>query len=345
MEAYISLTITKIIEEIKGVKSFYFAENEKQRLSYKAGQYLTFILPTISGEIRRSYSIASAPELNEPLFITLQRVENGLFSRFLIDEAKPGDKLLTTGVRGFFTLPENMDAVDQFFFFAAGSGITPIFSLIKTLLHAHKRVFVRLIYSNHSEETTIFREEIIRYSDLFPDRFAAIFINSSSKYLDRARLYPEFIMRLFNKYSMAETSKTLFYLCGPENYMRMCTYGIGLLGASDSQIRKENFTSLKVVPKIKPPDTDAHNVHFQIYDQQYQVKVQYPETILKAIKKLGLKLSYSCETGRCGSCVATCVKGKVWMSYNEVLTEKEISKGLVLTCVGYPIEGDVLLKI
>jgi ring-1,2-phenylacetyl-CoA epoxidase subunit PaaE len=111
-------------------------------------------------------------------------------------------------------------------------------------------------------------------------------------------------------------------------------------------IRKETFIIQgKPVPKSDPPDKEAHLVAIQYGDENYQLSVQYPDSILQAAKKQNIILPYSCETGRCGNCVAKCIEGKVWLSYNEVLTEKDLQNGLTLTCVGHPINGDVVLKI
>ena len=93
-----------------------------------------------------------------------------------------------------------------------------------------------------------------------------------------------------------------------------------------------------VIPK--PPDTDVHNVTIHINNKEYQLSIQYPASILAIAKKNKIELPYSCEAGRCGSCVATCTKGKIWMAYNEVLTDEEVEKGRVLVCQGFPVDGD-----
>jgi ring-1,2-phenylacetyl-CoA epoxidase subunit PaaE len=111
-------------------------------------------------------------------------------------------------------------------------------------------------------------------------------------------------------------------------------------------IRKETFIIQgKQPPKKEPPDKNDHTVIIQYGNENYQLKVKYPDSILQAAKKENISLPYSCEVGRCGNCAAKCVDGKVWLSYNEVLTEKDIQKGLTLTCVGHPVGGDVTLKI
>ncbi len=344
MAAFTELTISKIKEEVEGVKSFYFDEDETRSIPYKPGQYLTFVLPTEFGEIRRSYSITSAPAVREPLSVAVKRIENGIFSRYLVNEAKVGDKLLTAGAGGFFTLPSASSTYRQLFFFAAGSGITPVFSLIKTVLHEQPGVKVVLVYSNRTTESTLFLSELQALEKQFAERLVIEWIYSSSADLYRARLHKDLLKLLVKKHAAAPVEEAFYYLCGPENYMVMCTYGLGQLGVSAANIRKETFTTAKVLPKITPPATERHAVTIRQGDEEFRFAVQYPETIHGAARKNGLVLPYSCEVGRCGNCVARCTQGKVWMSYNEVLTGRELEEGLVLTCVGYPVGGDVKLS-
>ena len=111
-------------------------------------------------------------------------------------------------------------------------------------------------------------------------------------------------------------------------------------------IKKENFIIHNVATRqLLPPEKDTRQVRISFGDKNYSFKVEYPDSILKAAKKNGIQLPYSCEVGRCGNCVAKCVKGIVWHSYNEVLTDKELQQGLVLTCVGHPVGGDVDLTL
>ena len=151
---YRKLLITGVQEEVKGFKTFTLSTEAP--LDYKAGQYLTLVYNPGPEETRRSYSITSAPLLDEPLTIGVKRMDNGFFSRRLVDHARPGDELITSGAGGFFVLPEEMHQFRQFIFFAAGSGITPVYSLIKTLLHFFPGVQVRLVYSNASPEKNHF---------------------------------------------------------------------------------------------------------------------------------------------------------------------------------------------
>jgi ring-1,2-phenylacetyl-CoA epoxidase subunit PaaE len=343
-DLYKKLIIKEIRQGGRDFKSFVFEENKT--ISYDAGQYVTLVDFVQEEEVRRSYSIISSPEWNEPLSIGVKRMENGYFSRKLIDHAKEGDQIITTGAGGLFTLPDDIHPFQQIFFFAAGSGITPILSLIKSALLRFPNTKLTLIYSNPSPEKTIFKEELMQLASKFYGQFHAEFLYSSSKNLQKARLYPELLLQLLQSLSYADKSKVLFYVCGPESYMRMCTFTLQREKVPPGHIKKEYFLVYQMAkPKAVPPDQEQHFVTIHFSGKTYHYPVQYPQTILTAAKNEGIQLPYSCEVGRCGSCLAKCEKGSVWMSYNEVLTDQELQKGMILTCVGYPIDGDVVLQI
>lgn len=344
-QAYKTITITDIREEAPGVKTIVFGGEDAKSILYKPGQYLTLVRQGHNGEVRRSYSITSTPVLQEPLAIGVKRVENGFFSRFLVDDAQVGDRLQTIGATGLFTLPEDIGQYRQLFLLAAGSGITPIYSLLKTALNAYPSLKVVLIYSNNSPKKTIFREELERLEEAFPKQLYIEFLYSISPDLSRARLYKDLLQALLRQHAVAPYDQILFYLCGPATYMRMCFYALRQVNVPNDNIRKESFSTVKVKVPLLPPDTEEHRVLLRYNGQAYELPVQYPSTILQAAKKAGITLPYSCEAGKCGSCAARCIKGQVWMSYNEVLTEKDLAKGLTLSCVGYPVGGEVELEI
>ncbi|ALD22468.1 ferredoxin--NADP reductase [Hymenobacter sp. DG25A] len=332
------LTIWAIRQETADVKTFVLEVPAGTVLPYQAGQYLTLVHQVYGREVRRSYSISSAPVLHEPLSITVKRVENGLISRRLIDHAQPGDTLSTIGAAGFFTLPPDIEDFQQLVLVAAGSGITPIFALLKTVLHAHPHLRVLLLYSNRTPESTIFREPLLALARLFPERLHLEMLYSNNPDLARARLYKELLEELVRRYTTAPPEDTLAYLCGPLNFMRMATYGLHETGLPLSHIRREQFNpDAATVPHSVPPDTDAHRVLLRFRGQEHHLLVQYPHTILQAARQQGLLLPYSCEAGQCGQCAAHCTAGQVWMAVNEVLTDRETARGLVLTCTGYPI--------
>lgn len=336
---YYQLQIIQIIPETINAKTFVLQPMNGWIPQYKPGQFITLIFDTRHGEKRRSYSISSSPVLGEPISITIKRVENGEFSRLLLSHAKTGDVLYTSGISGFFLLPEDASDTDQFFFLAAGSGITPCYTLIKTLLHTTNK-HVTLVYSNRSEPDTIFKQQLQQLQAEYSDRFQIQFLFSNKTDVLQSRLSNWLLQQLLKRYIRVPKQRTLFYLCGPFEYMQMI--GITLLneGIPRQNIRKENFNSLPRIIKPVPPDTSRHTVTIHFQDEVYKINVQYPQTILAAAKENNIALPYSCEAGRCGSCAATCTRGKCWMAYNEVLMDDELLTGRILCCQAYPVEGD-----
>ncbi len=337
------LVITDIYEEANDTKLFFLKE-KGEKLDYKAGQYLTFSLPEGDAEVRRSYSIASSPVIDETLYIGVKRINNGMFSRKLVDQAQVGDELLTLGAGGLFVLTEEAAFCKELFFFAAGSGIIPIYSLIRTALYTHPHLQLILVYSNNRESTTIFYEPLKQLAAEFADRLKIEFIFSDAKNLFKAHLHADFIEQLVKEYSGSYFDDAMYYVCGPEAYMRLCTFTLRRLKVPTDNIKREIFHTTKSVQKVEPPDDAPHDVTLVRGKEKYTIRVQHPESILLAARKQGIVLPYSCEAGRCGNCIARCEEGKVWMSYNEVLTETELAQGLILTCTSYPVEGNATIR-
>lgn len=337
---YSKVVVRSIHEERKDFKTFVLVS--ENQINYKAGQYLTLVYNPGPDEIRRSYSITSSPLLHEPLTIGVKRMDNGFFSRLLVDNTRVGDEFFTTGTGGLFLLPDDPSAFRQIIFLAAGSGITPVFSLIKTLLHFFPSVQVFLLYSNASPEKAIFLDSLLQLAGQF-SQFRCEFLFSNNPDLNKARLNRDYLFSFLEK--KVETANSLFYICGPESYNRMCTYLLQERGVRVERIRKENFLVPASRPLSLPPDKNHHRAFIQFGHDQFTVDVNYPDSILRSAKKQNIILPYSCETGRCGNCVARCTSGSIWHSYNEVLTEKDLAAGLVLTCTGHPVGGDVTLEI
>ena len=337
------LTIAAIIQETDDVKSFVFEKHEA--IHYAAGQYLTFIFHINGVELRRSYSIASSPITGEPLQITFKRIPNGAVSRLLFDHYKAGDRMITTGAAGFFILPPHQQTVTRLFFFAAGSGIVPIFSMIKTALHEKHYQQVILIYSSRSAKKTIFHNELKQLLEENPGRLLIEFLFSISFDLRDARLNNLAMEKLIERYTIVPGENSFYFLCGPLSYMRMIEFELRTSGVSAERIRKEHFVTSKPLRNNTPPDTSRHLVTLHMNQRIYTMEVQYPVSILSEAKKHQIPIPYSCEAGKCGNCSARCLEGKVWTLYNEVLTEEDLRKGIVLTCNSFPVEGDVVLSI
>ncbi len=338
---YRSVTIAAIHTVAPGVKLFtIFAEGG---LSFVLGQFITLVFPRAGREYRRSYSICSGP--GEPVAFAVKRIENGMFSRALVDSAKLGDVLYTTGAAGLFVLPADISAYRQVFFFAAGIGITPMLSLIKSVLRQPNGPAVGLIFSNSSPRDVAFYTELQMLAGEHPQRFRIEYLYSNAYNAARARLSKALVPLLLSEYAAAPLSEALFYICGPLAYMRMTIFALQENGVRDDQIKKENFV-IEHRPQIyAPPDSDTHNVTVLQKGLSHTFAVVYPDSILTAAEKSGLTLPYSCRAGYCGSCAALCRSGKVWMAYNDALTDTETLHGALLTCVAHPLHGNVVVEV
>lgn len=335
------LSVINIRQETQDVKTFTLAGVRGEPIQYKAGQFITLISNHTGVEERRSYSFSSSPEAGEQPTITVKRIDNGIMSRFLFDRTETGHVIEALKPSGFFTLPEIIP--QHLFFFAAGVGITPVFSLIKTVLLKSAITRITLVYSNRSIADTLFYNELETWRNKYSQNFHIEYLFSTAADLSRARLSKILLPAILfeNKYSL----QGLYYVCGPFPYMRMVMLGLKEAGIPADNIRKENFNTNVITRIIKPPDEQPHVVNLIKGTDQYSFTSQYPDTILKSARKQGIQLPYSCENGICGTCVAICTMGKVWHRNNEVLTNAELAKGMILTCVAYPIGGDVTIKL
>ncbi len=279
------------------------------------------------------------------LTIGVKRKPNGIVSRILVDHTAAGDQLLTIGAAGMFVLPPEESKINQLVFFAAGSGITPIYSLIRAALLRFPETKIKLLYSNRSLGSTAFHSELLTLDSDFPQVELVLFFSDAAD-ISGSRLNREQLLKLLRHGLEEPAESNLFYICGPESYMFRITTILQEQGIPADQIRKENFViplPSSVTPE--PPDKNSHIVEIIRSNSRYRVPVHFPDSILKAARKEGIVLPYSCETGRCGNCVAHCIKGGIWHSNNEVLTDADLLKGLVLTCTGHPVFEDAIIKV
>ena len=340
------LKVAAVRQEVNEVISIIFEPVEG--LTYKAGQFLTLSFTLNGKELRRSYSFYSSPVVDEPLAIAVKLVENGEISRFLHHQIAAGDVVEVTEPNGQFFYEPATDLQRTVFLFAAGVGITPLFSILKTALVAEKQSKIVLIYSSRSSADTLFIDELKAWQQVYPDRLELIFLFSNSKNLLRARLNGFLVQELVRTHLTFAKEDALFYTCGPVDYMDVCRISILGIGYKPHQVKRETFvlpedevdeddTTEKVIDK----NTYSINLIFQ--GETHHLEVPWPKRILDVALEHKIKIPYSCSGGVCSTCAATCISGGVRMDYNEVLTDDEIAKGRVLVCTGHPTENDTTI--
>jgi ferredoxin-NADP reductase len=333
----LQLKIEAIKWETPDTATFFLSEISGRKVHYKAGQFITLVFTHHNEEIRRSYSLSSSPD-EDLLAITVKRISNGEISRFMLSKLKPGEVLRAAEPAGRFIIT-NPESQKEVFLFAAGTGITPIFSQLKYELARPGNSRFILSYSSQNESSILFRKQLNALVLAHPDRLKIIYLLSS----EANRLNNIIVEQLVRQNINSDVNKSEFYLCGPFAYMRMIRLTLLFMGIEPGQIRKENFV-IETVPVISSVNVYAPGkvkIHFR--GEGYDILVGENQSILQAALQNNLQLPYSCRAGICSSCSALCKSGKVIMAQNDVLTDNDLSEGWILTCTGHPLGDDVVI--
>jgi len=331
--------IVDVHEENPYAKTYQLQLLNHPKLNFRPGQFLTFVIQTERQELRRSYSILTLPE--EPLKITVKKVENGAISRFILQNWKKGDVVFSLLPAGRFYIEAQPNGPPRdIFCFAAGSGIIPIYPQIRSLLKHEPQSVIHLVYSNRSEKEALFLKDIENTAETFPQLNLIKFFSDPEEQLEfRGRLSnisAEILIQKILKYNKADA---VFLTCGPFAYMRMLVFTIGLMGFKKENIKRENYIPSIMYSGTAPAKTfPERDVIVKIDSKIHTVKVFSSESILNAALRSGLNLPFSCKGGVCGNCAAKCKNGKVYMSINEVLTDEDLKRDWILTCTGFPEE-------
>ena len=341
---FLEWRVARIVRETADAASIFIVNKSPTAVQYQAGQFLTLIFDKETRELRRSYSFSSSPGLDQEIAITVKRIPNGEISRYLMEDLSPGDALRSLPPAGRFTISPDQAQSRQIFFIAAGVGISPEFSLIKKILHTGIDCHIVLITQNTDEEHIIFKSALQDLEKQFAGKFSWISILSRPK--ENPGTGGHLTNSLLEKIVRARQTphqEKLFFLCGPPPLMRIWHFTLRWMGFGEEQIRKETF-NIEYIPS--PPllqDQSPKQVDLAFRGQHYQFKVNYPSSILDSALSHNIQLPYSCRAGRCSTCAAKCLSGKIKMSINEVLTDKDLEDGWILTCVGFA-ESDVQLS-
>ncbi|MES2778037.1 MAG: ferredoxin--NADP reductase [Bacteroidota bacterium] len=345
MAEIIPLQITATRQETDSAKTLFLRAVENMPLPYEAGQFLTFIFDQHGREVRRSYSLSSSPDNAEELSITVKQEPNGSISRWLVQHAKPGDILHALPPSGMFTI-QPQTAPRDIFLIAAGSGIAPIYSILKTILIKEPGSHVILVYSNHNESTAIFYHQLIQLQQQHPKQLHIEFLFSNRQDIFKARLSAVSLEMLLQRHLHFEKHDALVYTCGPYYFMQMVQIVALTNGFAKENIRKEIFTiGTEAEASKQYYDHTDRTIILQYQGVTQELLVPYNKSILNAALDKGIDLPYSCRGGRCSTCKGRVLNGNVWMHYNEVLTDEDEANGLVLTCTGHPVSNDVVIQV
>ncbi|MCB0707407.1 MAG: ferredoxin--NADP reductase [Saprospiraceae bacterium] len=324
-------------------------------LEYHAGQFLTFLFDDLGVlSFRRSYSLSSAPGIDAFPAITVKRTINGRASRYLVEEAGAGDLLHAIEPAGQFVLKPASGARD-IFLIGGGSGITPLYSLLKWALAQEPQSNIVLIHADHSSQSIIFREAIGKLARQYPTQFRCIYLLSRSDDDVYESIFPPaswlpgrlsnaLVEDLVQRYQKHPPALSQFFLCGPEGLMLKSSQALGFMGYTPEQVHREFFV---VKPPAIPPAKlfPDSQVKIRYKGKLYEVDVPAGQTILESAENQGIRLPYSCRSGICTTCSGQCLSGEVEMYTQLGLMNTNTTKGLVMTCTGYPLTKSVEISL
>ena len=339
MPKFKKLTIQEIKKETENAVSIVFdvPSEFSQEFNFIAGQYITLRITIDGKEIRRSYSICSSPESDE-LRVVVKEVENGVFSNYATKKLKVGDELEVSPPEGKFILQTATSHQKNYIAFATGSGITPIMSMIKSVMFKETHSAFVLVYGNKSAEDTIFKSEIDQLLIKYPKRFFVQYV-FSKKLLGESILgrIDKSVVNLILKNKFKNVEFDGFYLCGPEPMVETVTNTIKENGNSANKIHFELFTSTYTSGAITSKNLDGKTeITVLLDDEETTFEMSKKKLILTAALDEGLDAPFSCQGGICSSCLAKVTEGNAIMDKNSILSDEELEEGFILTCQAHP---------
>lgn len=331
--------VTQVYQETPRAVTIEFELLEGFRFSYRSGQYVGLSLAIGGTLFQRCYSLSSSPDENR-YAVTVQKVFHGRVSTYLKDSLKVGDQLYVSDPAGDFVLPHDHPEEQRYVMVAGGSGIAPIYSLIKDLLGKNPDIEIQLLYFSRSQEQCIFRRELERLAKTHEGlRVQFHFTRKEGGYHDPAqRLTGEGIMAL-----VSDPASTLFYVCGPNSLVKSCMEGLHGAGVPETRIRIELFNRPPM--SLAQTELKPRLVTFlasSVFGKTRHVRQRKIETILESARHAGIHIPQKCSVGNCGTCKVKIRSGSVIMDEPNSLTVEEAREGYVLSCVAHPCENVVV---
>ncbi len=346
---FLELEVKEIINETHDAVTLVFDPAE-QNFHYLPGQFVTLIFEIEGKEERRSYSLCSSPFTGDDPAVTIKRVADGKISNFINDHIKAGDKIKVMPAMGNFITNPDAKTSRNVVVFGAGSGITPLISIIKSILQIETGSRVILIYANRNEETIIFRNLLDQLKEKFANHLHTIHILSQPTVSWKGlagRLTKETLKEILMDLPDFSVQKSDYFLCGPTGFMHTVEETLDELKVAKSKVFKESFVSsgTEKDAATSSPEIIDRQVTVVLDNEEYEVGVPAKRTILESGLDQNLDMPFSCQSGLCTACRGKLLSGKVHMEESDGLSDEELEKGYVLCCVSHPLTDDVKIEI
>lgn len=314
--------------------SFEVPEKLKADYLFKAGQYVTLKTKIKGDFVLRSYSICSSPKSGQ-LIVAIKAIKGGLFSNYANEALREGDVLEVSVPEGRFVF-QGSNLQETLFGIAAGSGITPLMSIVKDALVVNDKNQFVLLYSNKTIADTMFYSEIESLKVNYPNRFFChnIYSREKNKGIEYGRIDANFLKYCLNQHSKLSFEK--FFLCGPEELTVSMSNELEALGFDKSKILFELFYSKPETKTGLNTSFDKTKVKITTDYEDFEILVPKNTTILDAALNQKIDVPYSCQGGVCSSCIGKITEGTATMLQNNILSDVEIEDGLTLACQAIP---------
>ncbi|NQZ75726.1 MAG: ferredoxin--NADP reductase [Ekhidna sp.] len=342
-ERYQTLSVKEVVHVAKDAVNLVF--DKPASFDYEPGQFITIIKEVNGKKIRRAYSLCTTPFEDPNPAVTVKRVEGGAMSNDLNDNVKAGDTVEIMEPMGVFTTSYSDITERNTVFFGGGSGITPLMSILRSVLLKEPNSKATLVYGNRSEEYVIFKELIEELEEKYQGRFKAIHILEEGEAQYQGRPTPAVIKEITDSLGVDHTTE--FYICGPQPMMDVVSEGLNVAGIKPDQIRMESFEAGKTSPsEIIDQGGDAESeVTILLDGEEYSITVKKNATILDTALSNDLDMPYSCQSGLCTACRGKCTEGKISIDEAEGLSQDELDEGYVLTCIGKPLTDKIKIEM
>ena len=352
MSKFHRLSIARVERETRDAVAITFAVPDAlhAQFHFEQGQHLTLRAVIRGEDVRRSYSICSAVQ-DDALRIAVKKSPDGIFSTWANETLKAGDTIDVMPPLGHFNVPLDARAARHYLGFAAGSGITPLLSIVKTTLAAEPASRFTLVYGNRASGTVMFKEELAGLKDSYLGRFNLVHVLSREAQdialmhgrIDRAKADA----LLAHWVPLAEVDTA--FVCGPEGMMDAVIAALKARGFPDAKIRVERFAAS--IPKhthvahVEPTPGHTECAVTVIIDGATRTFTleKTKESILEAGLRSGIELPYSCKGGVCSTCRCRLTEGEVDMDVNFALEDYEVARGFILSCQSYPVTDRVVV--
>ncbi|WP_425097719.1 2Fe-2S iron-sulfur cluster-binding protein [Tropicibacter sp. S64] len=352
MARFHQLEVTGLRKTIRDAVEVTLRPTEPEAFTFVQGQYLTFRRMFDGEELRRSYSICAGLDDNT-LQVGIKRVEGGAFSTYANEELKVGDVLEAMPPMGRFHAALDPDNARHYLGFAGGSGITPVLSIIRTVLAREPRSAFTLVYANKAVSTIMFREELEDLKNRYMGRFNVIHIlETDAQDIDlfTGLVTEEKCAALFRSGWVDIASVDLAFICGPEPMMLGIVKALKAHGLTDEQIKYELFANgqqgrakRQVVSKDGAVKGHMLKARVTLDGATQNFEMDRDTSILEAALANKLDAPYSCKAGVCSTCRCRVIEGEVEMLANNALEDYEVEKGYVLSCQSYPLTDKVVV--